>query len=378
MNHRSPMARTAGAAALLLSAAALAQACTGDIGFSLDSTLTTGTEAGAGGAMSSTAAGFDPTTGGGGNGFEECQGIENEATLIPVSMFLQIDKSGSMAQNGKWSNARSAFLAFFNDPAAQVGLNVAMRFWPDNGCDPFSCNINACAQPEVPLGPLSDANHVQQLTQSFNAKQPNGLTPMWAALGGATKWAMEQQTLGEGKEKVVVVLLTDGEPTACDLNINNIAQLADDAFKKQQILTFAVGLEGSNPNQMNVIAKGGHTDKAFFIGNGTAQADLLAALKKIQESVLSCSYAMPESPDPNQSIDPTQVNIDFTPGDGSPKVTLDQVGDASKCGSNGTEWYYDDPSSPQAILLCPETCTKVQSDDKAKIKVVLGCATQAK
>jgi hypothetical protein len=230
----------------------------------------------------------------------------------------------------------------------------------------------------VPLGPLSDPNHVQALTQSFNSKQPVGLTPMYAALGGATKWAMEQQTLGEGKGKVVVVLLTDGVPTACDQNINNIAQLADDAFQKKQILTFAVGLEGSNPNQMNVIAQGGHTDKAFFIGNGNAQADLLAALKKIQGSVLSCSYAMPESPDPNQSIDPNQVNIDFTPGDGSAKVTLDQVGDASKCSSNGTDWYYDDPASPQAILLCPETCNKVQVDDKAKIKVVLGCATQAK
>lgn len=381
MISRTPLGRAATATAVLLSSAALAQACTGDIGSSLDSTVSSsgsGTESGAGGATSA-AGGFDPTTtGGGGKGFEECQGIENEATLIPVSMFLQIDKSGSMAQNGKWSNAKAAFLQFFSDPAAQKGLNVAMRFWPDGGCEPFACNIDSCAQPEVPLGPLADPAHVQALTNSFNSKGPNGLTPMSAALAGATKWAIQQQSQGEGKEKVVVVFLTDGEPTACDLNINSIANIADDAFKKKEILTFAVGLEGSNINQMNTIAQGGHTDKAFFIGNGNAQADLLAALKKIQESVLSCTYAMPESPDPNQTIDPNQVNIDFTPGDGTPKMTLNQVTDPSKCDAAGTSWYYDDPAFPQAIILCPETCTKVQSDDKAKIKVVLGCATQAK
>ncbi|MBM4360351.1 MAG: VWA domain-containing protein, partial [Deltaproteobacteria bacterium] len=221
-------------------------------------------------------------------------------------------------------------------------------------------------------------NHVQQLENTFNSKGPNGLTPMSAALAGATKWAMDQQSMGEGKEKVVVVFLTDGEPTACDLNINNIANIADDAFKKKEVLTFAVGLQGSNMDQMNKIAEGGHTDKAFFIGNGNAQDDLLAALKKIQDSVVSCTYAMPESPDPNQTIDPNQVNITYSPGSGDPGQTLIQVTDESKCGATDGTWFYDDPINPQAIILCPGTCEKLQADDKAKVKVVLGCATQAK
>jgi hypothetical protein len=363
--------------AITLGCSALAVACTGSIG----APLTLGVDEGNGGSavVSSTAASFDPgTTGAGGDGFEQCQGLENEATKIPVSMFLQIDKSGSMQDNNKWGNAKAAFTQFFNDPAAQQGLNVAMRFWPDNGCEPFSCSTDVCSQPQVQLGPLSDPNHVQQLVNVFNSKGPNGLTPMSAALAGATKWAMDQQSMGEGKEKVVVVFLTDGEPTACDQNINNIANIAENAFQKKEILTFAVGLQGSNMAQMDMIAKGGHTDKAYFIGNGNAQADLLAALKKIQDSVVACTYAMPESPDPNQTIDPNQVNITYTPGAGGDGQTLIQVSDESKCGPTDGTWHYDDPTNPQAIILCPGTCEKLQQDEKAKVKVILGCETQAK
>ena len=378
MNSRSPsVLRSLRGHLLLLASTALGLACsTGSIGAPL--TLGDGMGDGGSASISSTAASFDPgTSGAGGDGFEECQGIENEATKIPVSMFLQIDKSGSMQDNNKWGNAKAAFKQFFNDPAAQQGLNVAMRFWPDDGCDQ-GCNVNACSQPQVALGPLADPTHVQQLSNVFDSKFPNGLTPMSAALAGATTWAMNQQTMGEGKEKVVVVLLTDGEPTACDVNINNIANIAENAFQQKEILTFAVGLQGSNVGQMDMIAKAGHTDQAYFIGNGNAQADLLAALKKIQDSVVACTYAMPESPDPNQSIDPNQVNITYSPGSGGDGEKLIQVSDESKCGQTDGTWFYDDPLNPQAIVLCPGTCDKLQQDEKAKVKVVLGCATQAK
>ncbi|MBM4358273.1 MAG: hypothetical protein FJ096_09195, partial [Deltaproteobacteria bacterium] len=126
--------------ALLIGGSALVAACTGSIG----APLTIGLGGGDGGTtvVSSTGATFNPSTtsGGGGNGFEECQGIENEATKIPVSMFLQIDKSGSMQDSNKWGNAKGAFIQFFKDPAAQQGLNVAMRFWPDGNCQPVTCS----------------------------------------------------------------------------------------------------------------------------------------------------------------------------------------------------------------------------------------------
>jgi uncharacterized protein YegL len=352
-------------------------ACTGGIGDPStldDGSSSSGSGSGTGGS-SSGAAGFNPGEGGEGGGFEECAGVAEEATFIPVSMFIAVDKSGSMNNDNKWTNVKAAFVSFFTDPGAD-GLNVALRFWPDSGCEDPYCDINGCSQPQVQLGSLADPNHEQALINTFNSKGPGGMTPMSAALGGACQWAVAHQGQNEGAEKVVVILVTDGAPTACDTNINNIAQHAANAFTAAEILTFAVGLEGSNEAQMNIIAQAGQTAPAFFIGNGNAQAELLAALQAIQQTVVACSFAMPESDDPNNPVDPNQVNITFTPGGGGEPVLISQVASAADCTQANGGWYYDDPGNPSAIFLCESTCNAVQSDQEGKIEIVVGCATQ--
>jgi hypothetical protein len=81
---------------------------------------------------------------------------------------------------------------------------------------------------------------------------------------------------------------------------------------------------------------------------------------------------MPSSSN-GQEIDPTKVNVEYTPGGGMPQ-TLGQVQDEAHCTNGG--WYYDDPVAPTTITLCPETCQVIQADDQAKIRIVLGCATK--
>jgi len=312
---------------------------------------------------------------GGGTGFEACATSSEEATLIPVTMFITVDKSGSMGDNSKWTNAKAAFVAFFQDAGAQ-NLNVALRFWPEDACDGTSCNVDVCATPNVDVGSLSDPNHVSNLIQAFENRSPGGNTPMSAALDGATKWAMEHQGQVENGERTVVVMLTDGEPNGCDENVANISAFAQNAWNAEEIPTFAVGLEGSNEATMDSIAMAGGTDQGFFIGNGNAQADLLAALLEIQKNTLACVYAMPE-PTGSDPIDPTLVNVVYTPSDGSPGEPLGQVANEAACGGDGG-WFYDDPQNPAIISLCPNTCAAVQSDVGAKIQVLLGCATLAK
>jgi hypothetical protein len=317
--------------------------------------------------------GFHPSGSGGagGDGVQGCAATSQEATSIPVNMFVMVDKSGSMKDNSKWTNARDAFTSFFQDPAA-ASLRVAMRFFPDTGCDGTACDVNVCSQPAVDVGALSDAAHAQALVDAFAAHSPGGGTPMSAALGGAEKWAQDYNTKVMGTEKVVVVLVTDGEPNGCDDNVDHIAKEAADAFTGAGVMTFAVGLAGSNQGTMDKIATGGHTTQGFFIGNGNAKADLLAALKAIQQSSLGCAYAMPAA-DPGQTIDPTRVNVSFTPSGGAAE-TLGQVPGAASCSGAGG-WYYDDPAKPATITLCPATCTTVQADPGAKMQIVLGCTT---
>jgi len=354
-------------------------ACSASSGSSFEDEVGESTANGAGtGSGDQGAGGFNASGGTGGDngagGFDQCATASAEATLVPVNMFVAVDKSGSMNDNNKWNNAKAAFIAFFQDPSAGT-MRVALRFWPDSGCDDFSCSIDNCSLPQVDIGPLSDAGHQQSLINLFNQKFPDGNTPMSAALGGAEKWATNYQTAKEGTEKVVVLLVTDGEPNGCDENISDIAKFASDAYAAKEILTFAVGLQGSNEGSMNAIATAGNTQSGFFIGNGNAEADLLAALKQIQKSTVACTFAMPEAPDPTKPINPQKVNVKYTPSNSSDPTTIKQVSGEGACGADGG-WYYDDPNDPAIITLCDASCQAVQADEGAKIEIVLGCDTQ--
>lgn len=315
--------------------------------------------------------------GGSGPGFTECATAEQQPSTVPLHMYVAIDKSGSMGDNNKWGNAKAAFTTFFQDPEnAAANISVALRFWPDGNCSDATCDPNQCEQPQVPLGPLSDPNQLSALLNLYNQKNPNGNTPMSAALGGAAQWAIKNAEMGEGATATVIVFVTDGQPMGCNENINAIAQPAADAYAMAGVPTFAVGLAGSNEAQMGVIATAGNTMKPFLIGNANAQEELVAALKEIQKTTLGCVFAMPEAA-AGETIDPKQVNLTYTPTGANMPIVIKQVENEAACSANGGwGWYYDDPNNPAIITICPDLCTNVQADKSGKIKVVLGCDTQ--
>ena len=312
---------------------------------------------------------------------ESCAATSAEANLVPVNMFVMFDKSGSMKDNNKWTNATKALTDFFKDTGS-AGLRVALRFFPDDGCEggnDAQCMMNTCEVPLVSLASLTiDAAPVdtqeQKLIDAVSSKTPSGGTPMSIALGGAEKWAADYQSAHLG-EKTVVVLVTDGDPNGCDENVSNIAALAATTLASNGVLTYAVGLVGATPMTMTSIATAGGT-QAIFIGNGNASADLITALKAIQGSQVSCTFQMPTMGAMGETIDPKLVNVNYTPGDGSPAVTFGQVDNQAACTAQKGGWFYDNPSKPTTITLCPSTCTSVQADEKAKIDILLGCATK--
>ena len=310
-----------------------------------------------------------------------CATASEEATLVPVNMIIMFDRSGSMDQSNKWPNATAALTAFFEDPGT-AGLRIALRFFPDDtptsGCNDDDCSIPACADPLVALGAVTaapaPADGQEEALVSAVEGQSTGSgqgTPMYAALGGAEQWATAYAD-AHPTEKEVVILVTDGEPNGCNEDIDDIAQLAADALADHNVATYAVGLEGSAEAQMNQIAEAGGTGQGIFIGSGDAQAELLAALKAIQGSQVSCVFAMPEG-EPGAPVDPNKVNVNYTSGS-SDTETIGQVSGASDCQNGG--WYYDDALNPSTITLCPSTCATVQADPGAKMEILLGCATQ--
>jgi hypothetical protein len=296
-----------------------------------------------------------------------------------------------MISDNKWDNVKSAFTQFFLEPKA-AAIGVALRFWPDpydfsspdppiacNDAADFTCGpavVAACEEPEVDVGPLSDPVHAQKLIAAFDAHTPDGSTPTSAALDGATKWAAKYVFNHNHTEQAIVLLVTDGEPTTCIVNQASINTIAEKALSGAGVLTFAVGLDGSNQAKMNAIAQAGGTGQAFMIANGMAAQDLLGALEQIQGSAVACSFAMPLPPDPKDEIDLEKVDVNYTPSGGGVKSKLPQVAGASACGAAGG-FFYDNPSKPTMINLCPASCTKVQTDSGAKIDIFLGCIKKA-
>ncbi len=77
------------------------------------------------------------TSGGGTGGFEACAGETVEAELVPLDMYVMLDKSGSMADKTgmmgqgtpKWDAVTGALSSFLSDPAS-AGLGVGIQYFP--------------------------------------------------------------------------------------------------------------------------------------------------------------------------------------------------------------------------------------------------------
>ncbi|MEZ4301216.1 MAG: vWA domain-containing protein [Polyangiaceae bacterium] len=331
---------------------------------------------GGGGAGGELFGGAGPGSGGSIIGPDaSCAKATTKAFLVPVNMFLLFDKSTSMLDGGKWLAATSALKAFLSDPKV-AGLRVALRFFPDNTCNAPECDIDACTEPLVKIGKLTsdpapaDAQE-DALVKAIDGASPNGATPMYAALGGAEQ-AAATHIAKNPSHKGVVVLVTDGEPNGCETDVSLIAGLAQQAYKTFEVTTYVVGLDGANKAQLDQIAVAGQTKEAFFVGQGNVEEALLAAFESIQGKGLACQFALPE----DSSVDPTLVNVLYTPSSGGEAQLIGKVSGPEACTDDKDAWYYDSASSPTAILLCPGSCKKIESDPSGNLEVIFGCATE--
>ncbi len=86
----------------------------------------------------------------------------------------------------------------------------------------------------------------------------------------------------------------------------------------------------------------------------------------IEGAKIECEFPMPEPP-PEKELDPATIQIEFTPSVGGNPKTFDQVDDVSKCKAGA--FYIEN----ETLKLCPDTCTEVQADPKAKIQILALC-----
>lgn len=243
-----------------------------------------------------------------------------------------------------------------------------------------SCDAGEYESPRVEIATLPGA--AGAIGAALDGKNPTGNTPTAPALEGAIAhakaWALKNPT-----HKTVVVLATDGFPTACDpLEPQAIASYAQAAAQGDpSVLTFVIGVfspeEATAAEQnLDVIAKAGGTNEAFVIdASQDVTAAFTAALDAIRGESLACEYLIPSPPE-GEKLDYGKVNVKYTPDGGSPQTVLN-VADASQCDPATGGWYYDvDPAKgePTKIVVCPATCTQFQAGGSVDIE--LGCKTE--
>jgi von Willebrand factor type A domain len=370
-----------GAALGLFAFVALPAACGSDsgngsagpgVGGSANGTGTGGSANGTGTGGSSASGGggtggglnLDSSVGGGTADAATCGEAVQKADLVPLDLYVMLDQSGSMDTGGYWDEVVNALQGFVTD-SASADLGVALQFFPGFP----ECMVGTYAAPSVPMG-LLPAN-APNIAGALSAAVPGGQTPTLPALQGAqqymTNWLLQNPT-----HTGVVVLATDGVPNDCASTIDKVAQAATDAANENpKILTFVIGV-GTQLTALDQVAQAGGTNKAFIVdptANVTQQ--FIDALNAIRGGAVACEFLIP-TPEGGK-LDPGKVNVKYKPGNGDPEVTIPKVQDQASCPANGDAWYYDNPSSPTKVILCPSTCDKVKQDSGAEVGVQFGC-----
>ena len=331
---------------------------------------------------------------------DACATASDTAVALPSVLQLVVDISGSMdwppgwepvnpddskpPGATKWEITREALLDAVADLPSDVALGVS--FYPDTGDLDEECLNNRVAVPIALLGGASSRVRADWEAE-VNDVVPNGATPTH----GAYLFGLSQLAETDLPGNQFLLLLTDGTPTctlACECTEDNVPVDSDPLIEEAAsaldsgVRTFVIGSPGSEETRdvLSRLATEGGTAKADCDDEGpdychfdmSAEDDLGAgltrALQAISLSLRSCEYTIPEPPD-GESLDPDRVNVLYTPGSGDTE-TIGRDPSTRDC---ETGWQYS--ADGERVILCADTCARVQADREATVEVLFGCET---
>lgn len=352
--------------------------------------------------------------------------------LQPVAFYILLDNSSSMdaeipaddttagAPITRWDLAVTSLQAFVTSPESE-GLDVAIQYFNPAGeqgnfgqgmdevavTDDPLCNGAFHGTPDVEMGRLPDNS--QALVDSLDTTATSPGTPTVGALTGGVQYCQAFEAANPG-ENCVVVVVTDGVPSACGLDGGGQGLIVDAAATDMLVAitsagfaagieTFAVGMDGVPPDGftlLDTVAAAGGTDCTPPEPGGescnvssTGSQGLVDTLNSIRETItvtetvtevttvietqkLDCQWLIPDPPE-DESLDPNRVNVNLSL-DGAEPTIVPGVEDAAACATNGgIGWYYDNPEMPTTIFACTESCSQIQNGVSPVVNILLGC-----
>jgi hypothetical protein len=309
----------------------------------------------------------------------------------PPNLYFILDRSGSMAEDDKWSTIASVIEKLVVDlgPRAIVGVTV---FPSPGGADTCSAGVEVFppTRGDAPAGQAGSSE--TQLVDVLGRIGPNGGTPTAATIEAITP------RIRALPGKTYVILATDGGPNCdaaancdasqCELNIENAAPacLANSthnccgdplygdstscldaqptrdavaAIAKGGIPVYIVGVPGSAPyaDLLDELAQDGTTaratEPAYYAVDSADVAAFTSAIFAIAAEITgTCTLTLNDVPP-----DPAEVNVFLD----------EQV--LPQAGADG--WTV----SGQTVTLLGQSCAKVRGGQVLDVRVVAGCPT---
>lgn len=304
-----------------------------------------------------------------------CVGAGTILEPPPLDIYLMLDRTQSMTnviQNTsitRWDVIQAGMQQFLADPAVQAAApRVGLAFFGATGSpnDPRECDPFSYATPAIEIEPVAtSASKIQQAV--INERQLlGGQTPWFPALEGALMHAQQWQGTNPLRT-AIAVLITDGYPTECDMDVSHIQEMVGEFYAgisgayntrgAPGIRTYIVGVSVDKFN-LDAVAQMGGTGQAFIVDGTNAVGQFASALVNVVTKAAvapPCTIPLPQPPNP---VDPAKVQLLYEPPAGVIQE-LPLVDSAANCGAPNGGFYYDNPAAPRSVTLCPCSCANV-------------------
>ncbi len=136
---------------------------------------------------------------------------------------------------------------------------------------------------------------------------------------------------------------------------------------KPGIRTYIIGVDVDKFN-LDAVAQAGGTNTATIVDTAGAVDKFVTAMINITNANINCDLALP-SPPANQVLDPNKVQVVYKPFQGTNQEIPAAASGGGCSGANGG-WYFDNPTNPTKITLCPCSCANLGA---GSIEVRFGC-----
>ncbi len=281
-------------------------------------------------------------------------------TLVPqtLDLLFLLDRSGTMTEN--WPSL-AGHLGEYLLTAPSGTLQAALTFFPAEApADP--CEASSYTPPFIGLTSLPLSPDIVAVFDSVNIDGVS--TPLHAVLLGSLQWATALLD-AQPNHAVGVVLMTDGQPTGCQADTEDmdaIANLTAAAYNYNAVRTAVVALPGASLQPLDAIANAGATEHALDV-----TSSLLALPVKLSElpSLLgNCGFWSPEMTIPETGEVQLQIG-------GSQPILIPFLGVGLPC-DDGPGWYQSDLESG-LIRLCPSACAELAAHPGATVQWVMPC-----